>query len=211
MPDYSFVAADHAAVASASKMLYARYRNYTTYEDIQQECYLWLLQKYDKVVQWRANYSERHAERTVVRALRNAGERYCRKEKAEADGYVVEDEFFYSIPMIADLLQLYFDPEWMVPRGIDYTSPKVSGKPPGEGGDLVVMVADVGRAVEGLPKPDRDLLSEVYGGKQIVSDAITVKSLEWGISWSAANSRVRRVVGRVRAALGGPNPWKEVE
>lgn len=207
MADYTFIEADHAAVASATKILYSRYRDYVEYEDVQQELYLWLLRRYDKAIQWRANYSTKHAERTLIKALRNAGERYCRTEKAEADGYAVEDEFFYSIPMIADLLALSFDPQWMVPKGIDYTEEAV---PPTPSADLMTMVADVGRAYESLPEPDRDLLRWVYGGDRLVADAIAQKSLQWGISQSAANSRIRRVVGRVRAALGGENPWREV-
>lgn len=207
MAEYTFTEADHAAVASATKILYSRYRNYVEYADVQQELYLWLLAHYDRAVRWRANYSVRHAERTVVKALRNAGERYCRTEKAEADGYAVEDEFFYSIPMIADLLSLWLDPEWMVPKGIDYTEDAL---PPTPSADLVTMVADVGKAFESLPEPDQDLLRYVYGGDRLTADAIAQKSLEWGISQSAANSRIRRVVGRVRAALGGENPWKEI-
>lgn len=207
MADYTFTEADHAAVASASKMLYSRYRNYVEYADVQQELYLWLLAHYDRAVRWRSNYSEKHAERTVVKALRNAGERYCRTEKAEKDGYNVEDEFFYSIPMIADLLALSYDPKWMVPKGIDYTE---AHRPLSPSNELIVMVADVARAAESLPEPDQALLKYVYGGSRLVTDAIAQKSLEWGISQSAANSRIRRVVGRVRAALGGENPWREI-
>lgn len=206
MADYSFTEADHAAVASATKILYSRYRNYVEYADVQQELYLWLLSHYDRVDRWRANYSERHAERTVVKALRNAGERYCRTEKAERDGYAVEDEFFYSIPMIADLLSLSFDPLWRVPKGIDYSEQKS----PSPGSELVVMVADVTRAMETLPEGDQDLLRYVYGGHRTPKEAFIQKSLEWGVSETAAYNRVRRVVGRVRAALGGENPWKEI-
>lgn len=206
MADYSFTDADHAAVASATKILYSRYRKYVEYADVQQELYLWLLKRYDKVIQWRANYSERHAERTVIKALRNAGERYCRSEKAERDGYAVEDEFFYSIPMIADLLALSFDPLWREPKGIDYTEQR----PVNVGTDLVVMVADVRRAYESLPRADQSLLAYVYGGNRLPEDAIAQKALEWGVSQSASYGRIRRVVGRVRAALGGENPWKEI-
>lgn len=207
MADFTFTAPDHAAVASATKILFSRYRNYVEYEDVQQELYLWLLKNFDKVDRWRTEYSERHAERTLVKALRNAGERYCRTEKAERDGYAVEDEFFYSIPMIADLLWLSFDEAWCAPKGIDYTEQKS----PSVGPDLVTMVSDVTKAYETLPDPDQSLLRYVYGGDRTVSEAIASKSVEWGVSQSAANSRIRRVVGRVRAALGGENPWKEIK
>lgn len=209
MADYSFLADDHAAVASATKILLSRYRQYVTYEDVQQELYLWLLQHTDRANSWRANYSEKHAERTLIKALRNAGERYCRTEKAEQIGYAPEDEFFYSIPMIADLLAMSFDPEWMVPSGIDYTSPRRRGRPASEGDERPTMVADVTRAYEKQPEADQKLLRFVYGGSRTTSDAIACLSIRWGCSQSAANSRVRRVVGRIRATLGGENPWKQ--
>lgn len=207
MADYTYTAEDHAAVASATRIVYVKYRKYVEFADVQQELYLWLLDNYEKVVRWRASHSEKHAERTLVKALRNAAERYCRTEKAERIGYDTEDEFFYSIPMIADLLSLAFDPEWMEPKGIDYTEDHQNGAP---SADLVTMVADVSRAYDGLPEPDQRLLRRVYGAGE-VSQNLAVLSLEWGCSQSAAYNRVRRVVGRVRAALGGPNPWREVE
>jgi len=174
---------------------------------VQQQLYVWLLTKYDRVERWRSEYATQHAERTLVKALRNEGERYCRTEKAEQDGYDVEDEFFYSIPMIADLLALSFDPEWMEPKGIDYTEQK-SVSP---GTDLVIMVADVTKAFESLPEPDQDLLRYVYGTSRLREDAIAQKALEWDVSQSAAYGRIRRVVGRVRAALGGENPWRDIK
>lgn len=203
---FNFTNQDEAAVTSASKILLSRYRDFVTYEDVRQELYLWLFQNYEKVEAWRAERDTRFAERTIIKALRNAGERFCRAEKAESVGYAPEDEFFYSIPMVADLLQLYFDPEWMIPPAAVYDERTSGGKPPSEGGNLVAMVADVGRAYEALPAPDKTLLAFVYGGGD-PSDHIAALSLDWDITWNAAYSRVRRVVGRVRANLGGPNPW----
>lgn len=210
MVDYTFTAADEAAVASATKQCFSRYRRYVTYEDVQQQLYVWLLMHHHKAQEWRSKYSEKHAERTLVKALKNEGERYCRAEKAEAEGYEVADEYFYSIPMIADLLQLALDPTWMEPKGIDYTAIKgTGGKPASEGGDLIVMVADVSSAFDGLQRADQELLRYVYGSRRSPADAIARKSLEWGVSQSAAYNRVYRVVGRIRASLGGENPWKE--
>ena len=207
---FTYSPADHAAVTSATKIVFSRFRNFVDYEDLQQECYLWLFLNNEKVTKWREEKSVRHAERTIIKALRNAAERYARKEKAAQQGYEPEDEFFYSLPMCADLLQLYFTPDWMVPAGRDLTNDKVTtGKPSNETGDLMTMVADVGRAYEALPAHDRGLLAFVYNGERVVSDAIAFLSLEWEVTYSAANSRVRRVMGRLRDKLGGPNPYNK--
>lgn len=205
---FTFTNADEAAITSATKILAAKYRGYVDWQDIKQELFLWLLTHYDRAEAWRERYDERHAERTLVKALRNVGERYCRAEKAEWDGYSPDDEFFYSIPMVCDLLQLYFDTDWMVPNGLELTRTS-GGKPASEGGNLVAMVADVGRAYEALPAPDKQLLHTVYGGKYVVSDAIATLAIQWGVTYSAANSRIRRVAGRLRAGLGGASPYRE--
>jgi hypothetical protein len=206
-PD-TFTHEDEMAITSATKILCSRYRGHVSHEDVRQELYLWLFTHYDRAQRWREELSEKHAERTLIRALRNAGEVFCREEKAQHEGYKPEDEFFYSIPMVADLLQLYFDGKWMIPPAMQMTRTS-GGKPASEGGNLMTMVADVGRAFESLPAPDRTLLRNVYGGTRPVADAIAILSIQWECSQSAANSRIRRVVGRVRAKLGGPAPYRK--
>jgi DNA-directed RNA polymerase specialized sigma24 family protein len=204
MSDFAFTSADHSAVGAATRILASRYRGYVDYQDVQQECYLWLYANYDRALRWREEHAEERAQRTIIKAVRNAGERYCRSEKAERDGYLPEDEFFYSIPMVRDLLVVSFDPHWMAPSSAQLDSVS-SGNPSSEGGNLMTMVADVRRAFDTLTPHDRALLERVY--RDTDSDQeIAVLALEWDITTKAADMRVRRVLGRLRAALGGPNP-----
>lgn len=202
----AFTNEDEAAVTSAAKILTNRYRGIVEYEDVRQECYVWLLENHSRVQQWREDRTEEAAQKSIVASMRNAVDRYCRKEKANAEGYSPEDEFFYSIPQVAELLRTYFDPDWMVPGGIVYDDRTTGGRPPSEGGNLMAMVADVGRAYEDLPAHDRTVLREVYGSGE-PADNISVLAVELGISFTAAEWRVRRVVGRLREKLGGPSPW----
>lgn len=210
LADFQFVEADHAAINSATKILFSRYRQYLDFGDIQQELYLWLFLNYDKAMGWRELLSSRHAERSLIKALRRAGERVCRAEKAQQTGYLTEDEFFYSVGMVADLLALHFTPDWMIPNGIELNQPQ-SHKPPQEGGNLMAMIADVGKAYQSMSTYDKVLLEKVYGLDVVSSDAIAGLALDWGITYSAADNRVRRVVGRLRSKLGGPNPWGRSE
>lgn len=197
----------HAVVASVSRQLRSRYQM-CEYPDIQQELYLWYLGHHQKVAEWVEEHSPRTVERLLAKSLRNAGEKYCRKEKAEVEGYEVDDEFYYSIPMVAELLQLYFDPEWMIPRAIELGSSS-SGTPPEEGGNLQAMVADVGRAYEAMPPHDQFLLASIYDGAVPVREAIAMQALDWGVPDKTASLRIRRVVGRVRTKLGGARPYVE--
>lgn len=204
MSDFAFSPADHSAVASATRILTSRYHDHVSFEDVQQECYLWLFSNYYRANAWREKYEPTHAERTLTKALRNAGERFCRAEKAEHEGYVPEDEFFYSIPMVRDLLQLSFDKDWMVPGSVQLGSIS-SGTPANEGGNLMTMVADIKRAFDTLADHDRALLERVYASHDPDQET-AVLALEWDITTKAADMRLRRILGRLRAALGGPNP-----
>lgn len=205
-----FSEADLSAIESASKIVASRYRGYVDYNDLTQECFLWLVEHYSKVLAWREEYSELHAERRVIKAMRNACEKYARKEKAQFDGYEPQDEFFYSIPVVADMLRLYLDPDRLTMPGQDQ-GPKVSGGTPAqEGGNLMAMVADVGRAYEALPDHDKHLLHYVYGTGE-PADNIGFLSTSWGITTGAADMRVRRVVGRLRERLGGGSPYEKDE
>lgn len=200
----------HAQVSSVSRQLRSKYRDFCEYEDIQQELYIWYIKHHTKVEKWEEELHEKSVARLVAKSLRNAGERYCRRQKAMLTGYEPEDEFFYTIPMVTDMLQLYFDPEWMEPRAIELTTSS-SGKAPNEGWNLQAMVADVGRGYESLSASDQHLLREVFGGEVPVRDAIAWYALEWGITENAADHRIRRIVGRIRAKLGGPRPYIERE
>lgn len=200
----------HASVSSVAKRLRSRYHPFVEYEDLQQELYIWYLKSgHRKLKEWQEQHVEKSVQRLVTKSLWNAGEKYARKEKALQTGYEPEDEFFYSIPMVADMLTLYLDPDWTAPRGITYDNIQVaSGKPSSEGSfNLQTMVADVGKAYEALSESDKGLLSRVYTGDP--REVIAVLALEWNITPNAADHRVRRVVGRIRAALGGPKPYEE--
>jgi hypothetical protein len=45
----------------------------------------------------------------------------------------------------------------------------------------------------------------VYGVKD-PDQEIALLALDWGCTSKAADMRLRRILGRLRAALGGPNP-----
>lgn len=213
MSTATWTEADEAVLASVARQLRSKYHGYVDLDDIRSELYLWLVEHHDKAAAWREEHedSPRTADRLLARSLRNHGEKFCRREKAAYCGYEPDDEFFYSIQMVADLLQLYFDPEYMVPGSADLGSTG-SGKPANEGGNLMAMVADIGRAYEDLSQSDRDLLEWVYGGHMPVKDAINfLAEITWSITYNAADKRIRRVVGRLRQKLGGPRPFEETK
>lgn len=210
MSTATWTQADVDVLMSVAKQLRSRYAPWVEHADIVQELYVWLVQYGHKAVAWREEYDAKTADRLLARSLRNHGEKYCRNEKAVRSGYSPDDEFFYSISMIADILQLYFDPDYMEPGSIQLGRTS-SGKPASEGGNLMTMVADVGSAYQQMPAWDQAVLEEVYGGDRPVREALNFLALQWGISYGAADKRIRRILGRLRKNLGGPRPFEENE
>lgn len=208
MSTATWTEADEAVLSSVSRALRSRYHGFVDLDDVRQELYVWLIKNASKVEDWRKNYNPRTAERLLARSLRNHGEKFCRREKAAQCGYEVDDEFFYSISMVAELLQLYFDPDYMQPPSLEHDSTS-GGKASAEGGNLVAMVSDVGRAFEELSQADQQTLDFVYGGEMAPRDAINLLALNWDCTYNAADKRIRRVVGRLREKLGGPRPYEE--
>lgn len=202
--------ADEAVLSSVARQLRSKYYGYVDVDDIRSELYVKLIELEEHIVEWREQHSPKVADRILARSLRNHGEKYCRREKAAYCGYEVDDEFFYSITMVAELLQLYFDPEYMMPGSIELGQ-TASGKPASESGNLQAMVADVGRAYEQMPQKDQEVLAFVYDGAAPVRDNLNFLALTWDCSYGAADKRIRRILGRLRKHLGGPRPYEETE
>lgn len=198
----------HANVSSMARQLKSKYRDFVDYADVQQELYIWYLTHGHKIEEWAEQHHPKTVQAYIMKSLRNHGEKYCRSEKAARTGYSPDDEFFYTIQMCAEMLQLYFDPEWMLPAYQlgEHTSNK---KPPSEGGNLMAMVADVGRAYESMSQGDRDLLRRIYDGERPVREAMEFEAMCNGITYAAQDMRIRRILGRLRKQLGGPAPFEE--
>lgn len=98
-------------VATATKTVYRRYRRYTTWNDISQEQWLWLCSNPAHALDM-LDVSETQ----LWAKLRAVAERYARKEKAAKAGYREEDEYFYSIVRIAELLPDAMDPSATTPK-----------------------------------------------------------------------------------------------
>ena len=198
-----------AALYPVAKQLHSRYRGFVDLEDIRQQLWVWVLTHTAKLEEWTEEHHPKAVERLVATSLRRYGERYCRKEKAAQSGYETDDEHFYSLAVIADMLTLHLDPEWSEPQGVELEGRTSGGRPPQEGWNLQAMVADVGKEFERLSLSDKELLRQVYETGD-PRDNIAALAIDWGdITWNAANHRVRRVLGRIRVALGGPDPWRD--
>jgi hypothetical protein len=86
----------------------------------------------------------------------------------------------------------------------DSTKPKVSGGGnPAEGGNYVIQLFDIRRAMLHMSEGDRDVLRKKF------FDQLSYKELaeELAVSDTTAHRKVDGAIRRLTNALGGPNPW----
>jgi hypothetical protein len=189
-----------------AKLLYHLCRDYPMVEreDISQEL-------------WAAYYALTGPElcdaRGIERKMRAAGARYCRKEKANAEGYNIADEVFYGNAALKRLLV-----QWFATGPVD--SPPVTyetsvSRPNGDGGahgDYLVSLIDVEEALKGLKPAQREVLwygfSPEYADRTDAEIAMLLASRGWrGMTAERFRAKVRWALGRLQRELGGPNPW----
>lgn len=159
-------------VARAASPIYRRYRPHVHVDDLRQQCWLWVLEHQNK-----AEELLEASDGFLVRRLRSVAERYARREKAVRTGYRPQDEHFYSLAQIVDLLPEALDP--------DATSGANNGSMEWE-----TSIADIRGAVAALlPGARGRLVSWVNG-----SDMETT------------NDDIKSILRQIQMRLGGPRP-----
>lgn len=190
-----FTEADMAAVESAAKIIASRYkiRGTVEYSDLTQECWVWLLENYARVIEWRESLDEHVAQQTLIKALRNACGKYARSETEYRFGLQV-NEGYYSVPVMENMLRLYFNPDLLTE----------------DSAHVANIVADVGFAYENtFAEDDRETLRAVYASGEPKANVASLAE-EWEIPYEAARLRVCRRIARLCDQVEGPNEYKRV-
>lgn len=196
-------------------------------EDIKQEILLWCMEKGID-----GDYSEFEDEEEANQAakkdaasMRWAGERYCRKEKATTSGYSPDDEAFYSLKALQELLAVYYQ------TGVTEHSPIGASesvrRAKGDGaeyGTYLASMVDVSKGLRELPSPLRRRLALRFGCFGHLSDdgvaslsqseIIDLTGLHYtavrealGVTGDQVRHRTETALKRLQSVLGGPNPW----
>lgn len=149
----------------------------------------------------------------LKKEMRNAGERYCRHEKAAAVGYKPRDEAFYELRALAGLLEQWFatGPAEAPPRTRETSVSRPSN--PHERGNYLVSLIDIGSAVTQLRDAEKEILfyaySPEYAGRTDEEIAAELRSTGWkGMTEDAFRGKVRRALVRLQRRLGGASPYK---
>lgn len=212
---------------TASRRLAARW--HIPADDIKQEILLWcLIHGIDDSFEDIEDEGEREsALRQATASIRWAGERYCRKEKASATGYSVEDEAFYSAKALAELLLMYYQAgiEEHAPTGRT-DSVRQTTTDGAEYGNHLASMLDVERGLELLPLTYSMRLRARFGLLGHLSDG-AIASLSQseireltgmhhdtlrgivGTTPDQVRHRTATALRKLQSVLGGPNPWNK--
>jgi len=142
------------AVQTVTRQKVHKYRAYVEAQDVSQELWAYVYGAgKTRIEGWRLAGDWTR----VMLALHGAGRQYCEAQKAHREGYNFEDVAWYSPHMLADLIPYALDPLFDGSRERDHSEVH-HRRDPAEGNTILVMVADVQKALKktGLDKGAHD-------------------------------------------------------
>lgn len=190
------IAANAAHIASYLRRSYPMVER----EDILSEINVWVYSHTEKVEEYQDGTE--HGRNKLLKAMRNAGIKFCQDEKARILGYRPEDNYYYDLPSIRAILTLIWDEEaWIYPPPPEEQA-RVKNRAPAEGNGYVATLADVSRVAALLPLGDQAILRQhYYEGR---TSAEIAKAL--GLTAGAVDGRIGRLVRKLQRHLGGERP-----
>lgn len=149
----------------------------------------------------------RKLQQAATRQIREE-ERYLRAKRALRLGYSPDDEAFYSLGLLSQLIPLYLDGGVAAepPRGRELTREVSSSS---ESGNYLALMLDVDHAMGVISAHHRRILERYYSYPQ-GSGGWTHNEIAsaLGITPEACRKRVSRAKRAMQRELGGESPWK---
>lgn len=199
-------------------------------DDIRQEVLLWcIVQGIDGSFEAIEDEEESQAlARQAYASMRWAGERFCRKEKAAREGYSIEDEAFYGLKALQELLVNFFVTGLESHAPIGTADSVRHQKSDGStSGNYLVSLLDVDRGLTLIPNHYRQRLAVRYGPLAHLSDDGIANlsqseihdltgwhpdrlALILGSTGDKVRHRTETALRALQTALGGPSPWQAV-
>lgn len=150
----------------------------------------------------------RHNEQKFAWQMTRVAERYCRKEKAIRSGYHINDEAYYQLATLGQLLP------FVIASVIDGTvleqaqemirdgQPKGSSSP-AEGGNLLATLMDIKGAYVKLEQEDQNILVLRYHENCTLAQIGAILQCHP----STADRRTQHALRNLNELLGGASPW----
>jgi RNA polymerase sigma factor (sigma-70 family) len=195
--------------SQVARIVHRKYHTYFDVADVRQELLTWIWRRDEKVKGWldktQSPEDYRGGVKQLGKTLTRQADKYCRRIKAQKLGYELRDEQFYDPITLSEMLPFVWSD---VVNTTDNTKPKVSGGGnPAEGGNYVVQMFDIRRALAKLDPQDRLILQMKFYEQLTFADIANV--LE--ISDTTAHRKVDGALRRLNNHLGGQNPFSGEE
>lgn len=198
-------------VPSVVSIVYRRYRKYVDRADLTQEAYAWIMTRvvYLNELLEEENEAVRLAnQRRVGWQMKRAIERYARKEKANRSGYQTNDESFYDVITIAQLLPYVIASvvnDTAIEQAQNLVNDGTPRKPsaPAEGGNLLATLIDIKKAYELLDEDEKKILRLRYHENYTLQQLSEV--LECAVS--TADRRCGNALRKLLNFMGGESPY----
>ena len=198
-------------VPSVVSIVYRRYRKYVDRADLTQEAYAWIMTRvvYLNELLEEENEAVRLAnQRRVGWQMKRAIERYARKEKANSSGYQTNDESFYDVITIAQLLPYVIASvvnDTAIEQAQNLVNDGTPRKPsaPAEGGNLLATLIDIKKAYELLDEDEKKILRLRYHENYTLQQLSEV--LECAVS--TADRRCGNALRKLLNFMGGESPY----
>ena len=199
-------------VPSVVTLVHRRYRKYVDRNDLTQEAYAWVMTRisYFNGLLAEENEAMRLAnQRRIGWQMKRAIERYARKEKATRSGYQPNDETFYDVTTIAQLLPYVIASvvnETAIEQAQNLVNDGTPRKPsaPSEGGNLLATLIDIKRSYESLDEDDKNILRLRYHENYTLQQLS--EATECAVS--TADRRCTNALRKILNFIGGESPYQ---
>ena len=191
--------------ASVARQIHPRYAVYFDQADIKQELILWGITHSRKINEW-LNPEQDQADRKagikqLAKTLQREADKLCRTEKAKRSGYETRDEYFYTVPVLEEIIANIDALEHQ--QGGQNARVSGGGSDPSTGNNFAASVADVRKALDQQDPTDRLMLEMKF------QEGLTYAQIADTLSMSDStiHRRVTSALKRMVVLLGGTNPW----
>jgi hypothetical protein len=176
-------------------------------QDIEQELWVWFLKHPKKTEEWLALPSLKDADKLFAKSLRNAALDFCLKEKSVAEGYSVDDTFWYTKDFIKLLIPAVLSDDWTKLENALSMSGK-STKSLAESGDWMAFASDIKRAFASLEESEQNLVFLFYA-EDVDGNALHERVGAESTSAHATMMKANRALGKMVKFLGGKPPFRD--
>jgi len=198
-------------VPSVVSLVHRRYRKYVDRADLTQEAYAWLMTRvvyFNGLLEEESESIRLANQRRIGWQMKRAIERYARKEKAIRSGYQTNDESFYDVITIAQLLPYVIASvvnDTAIEQAQNLVNDGTPRKPsaPAEGGNLLATLIDIKKAYELLDEDEQKILRLRYHENYTLQQLSEV--LECAIS--TADRRCGNALRKLLNFMGGESPY----